>query len=489
MVGNLTSSARSLASGTLAVPRQLHAAYATFVTKNSSSVSQIESALRSLTYLLPSAAPNTTDSALTSANGTSIPILPRSSSAARRSLLSTELASELVYSITQLLSLYHNHLLRRSLNFLPDSRIPKPTLHSRYTKYWTSRSPLYARLATVLQCIQYTELLWEMVAKRRGGESSRWRIVVVLESLKAILRLVLMRLTKGRPTLDPPLPEREEPLPELEGEMNGLTKEEILSAEFPEWDEEKEANGHVVTNGGLSEGHLEKANGHLIGNGKPKEYSHALPHTETDNSAEIPCPDESNTNEASLEHLYNMPRTSQCLDPLPTCASDSITSYLLMHALNPKDLKPAQKLLSSLSTTPAVASELLHILRPVIYAMLLKRFASQKGSKKALADWRPWLLGVTMEFVSFRLANVSQSNTTSWPTIRTDDLAAEEMRKRQTAALWWLLRGAAWEGLTKRWVGGLSGGLKKWPLLDLLGGVIEEYEFLWEGYYFATASS
>ena len=60
----------------------------------------------------------------------------------------------------------------------------------------------------LLSMIQYTELLWEMVAKRKG-EKSRWRIVVILEVIKAICRFLLLRITNSRPLVTPALPERE----------------------------------------------------------------------------------------------------------------------------------------------------------------------------------------------------------------------------------------------------------------------------------------
>ena len=37
----------------------------------------------------------------------------------------------------------------------------------------------------------------------------RWRVVVLLEAIKALCRLLLLRLTNSRPLLSPPLPERE----------------------------------------------------------------------------------------------------------------------------------------------------------------------------------------------------------------------------------------------------------------------------------------
>lgn len=70
----------------------------------------------------------------------------------------------------------------------------------------------------LLQMIQYTELLWEMIGRKRG-QKNRWRIIVILEGLKAICRLILLRVTNSRPLVSPPLPEREED-PRLQEEVN-----------------------------------------------------------------------------------------------------------------------------------------------------------------------------------------------------------------------------------------------------------------------------
>lgn len=108
----------------------------------------------------------------------------------------------------QLLSLYHDSLVSRVISNLPPTvSRPPPSLHSRYTKYWTSRSSQYHKVALTLQMIRYTELLWEMIARRRG-EKVRWRVVVFIELAKAVCRLILLRLTNSRPLVSPPLPER-----------------------------------------------------------------------------------------------------------------------------------------------------------------------------------------------------------------------------------------------------------------------------------------
>ncbi|EHK99089.1 hypothetical protein M7I_5089 [Glarea lozoyensis 74030] len=68
-----------------------------------------------------------------------------------------------------------------------------------------------------------------MTAKRKG-ERIRWRVVVVLEVVKAICRLFLLKITNLRPLVTPALPEREviaeeEPVPEIEDEEAQLEAE------------------------------------------------------------------------------------------------------------------------------------------------------------------------------------------------------------------------------------------------------------------------
>lgn len=40
----------------------------------------------------------------------------------------------------------------------------------------------------------------------------------------------------------------------------------------------------------------------------------------------------------------------------------------------------------------------------------------------------------------------------------------------------------------RTWIHGAAQQLKGKPLLDMVGGVIEDYEFLWDQYYFPTAT-
>ena len=42
--------------------------------------------------------------------------------------------------------------------------------------------------------------------------------------------------------------------------------------------------------------------------------------------------------------------------------------------------------------------------------------------------------------------------------------------------------------MNRAWIHSITGKLKGKPLLDMVGGVIEDYEFLWDQYYFPTAT-
>lgn len=144
------------------LPTQWLSSYQSFVRNNSSQVSSLESALRSLTYLLPST----------------------------RFADSTPIASESLHTFLSLLTAYNTHLLA-SPPFSPQRR---------YERFWEARSKLYARCAALLRTIQYTQLLLEMLAKR-AGDKARWRVIVTLEVVKAVCRLFMGRASGSRPVI------------------------------------------------------------------------------------------------------------------------------------------------------------------------------------------------------------------------------------------------------------------------------------------------
>ncbi|GME40578.1 Peroxisome membrane protein Pex16 [Neofusicoccum parvum] len=371
-------------SEALSLPPKWLGQYSEFITKNASAVSQIESALRSLTYIIPGR------------------------------FRESEIASESSRGV-QLLSLYHDSLLAKAVARLPPAQRPRPTAHSRYTRFWTQNSLTYKRIALTLQMIQYTELLWEMAAKRKG-EKVRWRVVVLLEAIKAICRLLLLRLTNSRPLLSPPLPQREFDPSTLEENTEGSSFD---GAETPKTEKSDDAS-------------------------------------------------------------WTMPRTGLSLPSLPD--SHDISSYLLSKVLTADDIKPPKALLHRVTGNGEFA-EVLYIIRPVIYALAMQHWCGKNKS-----SWRPWLLGVSIEYGARQLAKKDFQERLAGGLRGLTGLEKEELRKRGWGMGWWLLRGAFYESVTKAWIQSVTRRLQGKPLLDIVGGVIEDYEYLWDQYYFSTTT-
>ncbi|KAM3521670.1 hypothetical protein NHJ13051_006087 [Beauveria bassiana] len=379
----------------LAMPPQWLSSYEEFITKNASQVSQIESALRSLTYIIPGR------------------------------FRDAEIASESIHSGVQLLSLYHDNILGKAVSKLPVP--PVRTAHARYTRFWAEKSALYRRVAMLLQMVIYTELLWEMSAKRRGGEKSRWRVVLLLEGIKAFCRLLLLRITRTRQIVTPPLPERE-PIPDEIDEEQNKPQDLAIGSE----------SEFALEDGGSINGNL------------------------------MTSQDTQQMTNAPVGREWTMPRTGMSLPSLPE--SGDISSYLLSRVLTADDIRPATKLLNQLRGI-GHAAEVLHILAPLAYVVALMRTKNKRS-------WTPWMIGLAVEYAARQLRDTS--NGTS---LRTTPLERDEWNKRGWSMLWWSMRGAFYENVTKGMVMGVS---RRMP--SFIGGILEDYEYLWENYYFSTSA-
>lgn len=213
--------------------------------------------------------------------------------------------------------------------------------------------------------IQYTELLWEMAARKKGNKV-RWRVVIALESIKAICRLLLLHLTKSRPLVSPPLPERE-----------------------------------------IDPAQLEEPNLFETPPSEPESWT--------------------------------MPRTGLSLPSIP---SSDVSNFLLSKVLTAEDIKPPAQLLHRIRGTGMIA-EYLYILRPVIYALAMQQWSHDKKS------WRPWLLGLSIEYAARQLAKKDFAETVPGGLRGLTGLEKEELKRRAYALAWWALRGACYENVTK----------------------------------------
>jgi peroxin-16 len=223
--------------------------------------------------------------------------------------------------------------------------------------------------------IQYTELLWEMIARRRG-EKIRWRVVILIEIVKAICRLFLLRLTNSRPLVSPPLPEREL---------------DLVTA-----NEERENSDY--------------------------------------NGVQSP------PSEGSSDLSWTMPRTLLSLPSLPDV--NEVSDFLISKVLTADDVKPPKSLLHRVNGQGQLA-EVLYILRPVVYALAIRKWGQDKRS------WRPWLIGFGMEYGCRQLAKKDFRERIAGGLRGLTGLEREELRKRGWAMGWWLMRGAFYETITK----------------------------------------
>lgn len=237
------------------------------------------------------------------------------------------------------------------------------------------------------------------MAAKRKGEKIRWRVIVLLELVKAVCRFLLLRITNSRPLVTPALPERE------------LIPEEPV----PEEDDFEDEGFHEE---------------------RVKEVKE-----------------------------FKMKRTGKSLPTLPNAGD--ISNYLLSKVLTADDIKTPSALLNKV-TGPAQLAEYLHILQPVVYAIAMSRSKSAK-------NWQPWLLGLSIELAARRLRKDG---------LRTTALEKEQWGKRGWAMGWWGMRGAFYENVTK---GFLHKTSEKLP--GLVSGVLDDYLYLWDGYYFSSSSN
>ena len=150
-------------------------AYEAFLLSNASQITAVESSLRSITYILPGR------------------------------FKDAELAGEAIYTALHLLGMYHDSLLFRIVYARSGTSeaplrermlagdAPRLSLHARYTNYWRSHSRSYRLAAVWLMVIESTQLLTEMLARRRFGQRRGWDVVIALECVKSVLRATLVR--------------------------------------------------------------------------------------------------------------------------------------------------------------------------------------------------------------------------------------------------------------------------------------------------------
>lgn len=228
-----------------------------------------------------------------------------------------ELASEALSAFLNLMSMYHDALLSRIAHADPNFKpLLPPSAHSRYTRAWSDKSARYKWAARTLEVIRFTELVLEMGMRRKVSNKTKWRGIVLLEVIKAVLRLIILKITR-RPLLSPPLPERDfDPTTiELQSASSSPTLAPSSHPDSPLMTPEHLKNNHIS---------LDNPNSFL---NKPAALSSDAP----------------------------------------------VEEYLLPKALSTSSVKEPTTLIRELSSPADWVAEIIYILRPLIYVGVISR--------------------------------------------------------------------------------------------------------------------
>ncbi|TCD62218.1 Peroxisomal membrane protein pex16 [Steccherinum ochraceum] len=270
--------------------------YESFLVNNVSAISTLESSLRSITWILPGR------------------------------FKDAELASEALSALLNSMSMYHDTLLSKFVQSQPKYRPLIPSsLHTRYTRGWSEKTSLYKWIARSLELIRYLELLVEMGLRRKVSVKARWRGIVFIEVIKAVLRLILLKITK-RPLISPLVPEREfdpSALPEFADDASSPTL-------------------------------------------APSSPPTSLPST----------PEHFRNNHVQL------PPHPLLTPPPPQQSPQPIEDYLLPKALTTASVKTPTSLIRALTSPKDWVAEIIFTLRPLIYAVMLS--ADRKSNRPLL---------------------------------------------------------------------------------------------------------
>ncbi|KAI5121267.1 hypothetical protein M0805_002312 [Coniferiporia weirii] len=358
--------------------------YENFLLNNASTISTVESSLRSLTWFLPGR------------------------------FRDAELASEALSAVLNLTSLYHDTLLSRIARADPKFKpLLPPSPHSRYTRSWSEKNVRYKWIARALETIRFVELVIEMSLRRKVSNKSKWRGIVLLELVKAILRLVLLKITR-RPLLSPPLPERD---------FDPSNVPPQSAASSPTLAPSSQSSSPLMTPEHLKNNHLSL------------EFGNSLLNTPASLTSETPVED-----------------------------------YLLPKALSTASVKSPTALLRELGSPTDWISEVIYILRPLIYVGIISR--SPKSTN-------PLVVSLSLELFSRYVRRAPPPSAA---------LERSEYARRDRDFLWYLLRGSIWQSYTRPKLESLANKTAHTPVLGLMSAFVKDWIPLIEDYYYYTAT-
>jgi peroxin-16 len=321
--------------------------------------------------------------------------------------------------------MYHDNILAKAAERLaaydPDFRA---SAHNRYTRYLMKHNKLYKYIALLLAITRYTEILWEMAAKNKLGERGRWALVFLLESLKTVMRLVLVATSK-RPLASPAIFEREVDPQQIE------TRSQFEEKGFSGNDDVSETLFDI--------------------NGNP-----------------VPTPPKN----------WKLPRSGNYI---PATIPLKVDEFLSGKVLTVEDIRSPIELFHS-STSIGYLSEAVYILRPLVYCTLAYKYRNRPR------NWTPWIVGAGMEYLARKTLVEGYKENLPGGLRSVTQLEDDELKKRGGSLWWWSLRGAMYQTVTRPMFERIIRGTEKIPLINLLGSILEDYEYLLDNYHFASST-
>jgi len=363
------------------------ARYETFLIQNSSTINTIESSLRSLTWFLPGR------------------------------FKDADLASESLTTGLNLLSMYHDALLARRLGEEKIKPLIPPSDLSRYTRAWAERQPSYRHAARTLEIVRFTQLLFEMMLRRRAGKRNTWRGILALEFVKALLRLVILQTTR-RPILFPTLPERE---------LDPSSIGEVLSS--------SKAGPKVLLDRPPTPDHI-KNNREIFSPAPPSKLSQVLSHTKTK-------------------------------------GVQGVDEFLFSKALTPASVSPPASSIHPLSSVRDWCSELIFILRPLIYAFLVSRPGGEHR------DIDPTVVSLSIDLLSRYLRRSPPSHSV---------IERSEYARRDRDLLRYLLRGSIWHMYSRPKIVGMMNAFEFRPVFNMLSTLVKDWIPIVDEYHYYSST-
>jgi peroxin-16 len=170
-----------------------------------------------------------------------------------------------------------------------------------------------------------------------------------------------------------------------------------------------------------------------------------------------------------------------------------IEDYLLPKALTPSLVRSPVSLVRPIAGAGQWVSEVLYILRPLIYVLMLKPNATNllvrgknistsinfNGTPTLNALRTPLAISLLLSFISRQLRRnppVSPSSTNS--------LERQEYARRDRELFWYLFRGELWSEWTRPKLEGVCQTLEGKPVLGLVSGVIQDWVGLVDEYWY-----